>query len=145
LKDIIREILSEADELEVVAAIGKAENHTSGEIRVHLGEKAGEDLYKEATKKFHKLGMDKTELRNGVLIYVAVKSHRFAIIGDRGINEVVPNDFWETTRDVMTASFKLGNFADGLVKGIEKAGHELKVHFPVQDDDENELTDEISY
>jgi len=88
--------------------------------------------------------MDDTKLRNGVLIYVAVGDKTFAICGDKGINNVVSNTFWNTTRDTIEHHFKSGNFKQGLVAGITEAGEQLKTFFPWQDDDTNELTDEIS-
>ena len=145
MKEIIREILSEADEALVVKAIAEAENMTSGEIRIHLCAKTGHDVMKEAERQFHRLGMDSTEQRNGVLIYVAVQSRSFAIIGDRGIHEKVPDGFWESTRDAMSKAFKEGRFAAGLIAGVLEAGKELKEHFPIQKDDQNELSNEISY
>lgn len=137
--------LSPDDEQKVVQAIQSAEKNTSGEIRVHIeGRCPKKDAYKRATAVFHELGMDATELRNGVLIYLAVEDHLFAIIGDKGINDVVPNGFWNKVKDIMQDHFKRREFARGLELGIEQAGHELKVHFPYQQDDENELSDEIS-
>jgi uncharacterized membrane protein len=145
LTDLIREILSEAEETLVVEAISKAEKKTSGEIRIHLCAKTGHDVMKEAERQFRRLGMDRTELRNGVLIYVAIQSHRFAILGDKGINDKVPANFWESTRDAMSSAFREQKFADGLIAGITEAGEQLKAHFPIQEDDQNELSNEISY
>jgi uncharacterized membrane protein len=88
--------------------------------------------------------MENTEERNGVIIYVAVKSHQFAIYGDKGINEKVGHDFWDCTKDVMANHFKNGNFKQGLIDGILRAGEQLKTHFPYQSDDTNELSNEIS-
>jgi len=88
--------------------------------------------------------MDKTKNQNGVLIYVAVHDHKFVICGDKGINDVVPNNFWESTKNIMQAHFKQSNFKQGLIDGILKAGEELKAHFPWQVDDENELSNQIS-
>ena len=88
--------------------------------------------------------MEKTKERNGVIIYVAVKSKHFAIYGDKGIHDIVGNDFWNSTKDVMANHFKNGNFKQGLIDGILKAGEQLKSHFPHQDDDTNELSNEIS-
>ena len=94
---------------------------------------------------FQKLGMTQTELRNGVLIYLAIKDHKFAIIGDSGINQLVAADFWNETKETMLSLFKEGKFADGLSKGILMAGEQLKANFPYQSDDVNELSDEISF
>ena len=89
--------------------------------------------------------MHETELRNGVLFYVAVKNRKFAILGDTGINKMVPEDFWDNIRDKMLEEFREGHFADGLIEGISMAGKQLKEHFPYQSDDVNELSDEISF
>ena len=94
---------------------------------------------------FEKLEMQKTEQRNGVLFYLAVKDQKFAILGDAGINALTPEDFWDTIKEKMMASFKEGAFAIGLKEGILMAGEALKSHFPYQDDDVNELSDEISF
>jgi uncharacterized membrane protein len=89
--------------------------------------------------------MHKTELRNGVLFYLAVDDRKFAILGDAGINQEVPDDFWEEIKEKMAEKFKEGLFAEGLSQGIRMAGEQLKAHFPYQEDDVNELSDEISY
>jgi uncharacterized membrane protein len=140
----VEDFLTQAEEQEIVAAIGMAEKNTSGEIRVHLEKTTSIDAFDRAMEVFHLLKMDATQLHNGVLIYVAVKDKTFVIYGDQGINEKVAEDFWDTTRDVMVFHFKNGNFKDGLIEGILKAGEELKKFFPYQDDDINELSNEIS-
>ena len=140
----VEDFLTQAEEQEIVAAIGLAEKNTSGEIRVHIEKKTSIDAFDRAMEVFHLLKMDETEVRNGVLIYVAVKDKTFVIYGDKGINEKVADDFWNSTRDVMVSHFKNGNFKQGLIDGIIKAGEELKKFFPYQDDDINELSNEIS-
>lgn len=89
--------------------------------------------------------MHETKDRNGVLIYLSVNDRKFAIIGDAGINKVVPEGFWNDIKELMTGHFKKGEFAIGLITGIEKAGEQLRQYFPFQDNDVNELSDEISY
>ena len=140
----IEEFLTPNDEQEIVAAIKTAEKNTSGEIRVHIETTAKIDPYERAKEVFFLLEMDKTKDQNAVLIYVAVHEHKFVICGDKAINEVVPNEFWESTKNIMQAHFKQGNFKKGLIDGILKAGEELKAHFPWQVDDENELSNQIS-
>jgi len=98
-----------------------------------------------AYEVFKKLKMHDTGLRNGVLFYLAVKNRKFAIIGDKGINEIVPEDFWEELKSDMLDAFREGNFTDGLIDGITRTGTHLKQHFPYQTDDVNELPDEISF
>ena len=130
---------------QIVAAIKAAEKNTSGEIRVHIERKCNEDVLDHAAFMFEELEMHQTELRNGVLIYLAVEDRQLAILGDAGINLKVPKGFWDDTRDVMINEFKQGNFAKGLSDGIIKAGEQLKEHFPYQSDDVNELSDDISF
>lgn len=129
----------------VVAAVRLAEKGTSGEIRIHLDGKCNGDPVKRASKVFSRLGMHKTELRNGVLIYLACESKVFAIIGDKGINDAVPENFWNDVIEVMGKEFKCGNFAEGLSKAVLMAGEKLKTYFPYQQDDVNEQPDNISF
>jgi len=130
---------------EIVKAIQQAELNTSGEIRVHIENKSKGDVLDRAADVFAMLKIHKTALRNGVLFYLALNDRQFAILGDAGINAVVPNDFWETTKDKMLEHFKQGNFITGLSTGIMLAGEKLKEHFPYQKDDVNELPDDISF
>ena len=140
----VESFLSAGEEQEIIDAILEAEKNTTGEIRVHLESKSSLDHYKRAEGLFHKLKMDNTRERNGVLIYVAVDDHKFVILGDKGIDEVVPENFWNKTRDIMQDHFRHGRFKQGIVEGVLQAGHELKAHFPWHPGDTNELSDEIS-
>lgn len=126
-------------------AIKEAELNSSGEIRVHVENKCKGDVLDRAADVFAMLKMHKTELRNGVLFYLALNDKKFAVLGDAGINAVVPDDFWEDVKGVMVEQFAKNNLAKGLAKGIELAGQKLKEHFPFQKDDVNELPDEISF
>ncbi len=141
----IRKFFTEKEKLQIKNAINAAEFNTSGEIRVHIEKHCKEDVLDRAAYIFEKLEMHKTELRNGVLFYLALDDHRFAILGDAGINQKVPDNFWEQIKEKMAAYFKEGNFAQGLTTGITMAGEELKQYFPYQKDDVNELPDDISY
>ena len=132
------------EEQGIIEAIIEAENHTSGEIRVHLEKAVDKDPIQRAEEVFFFLGMDRTKNQNGILFYVAVDDHRFAVIGDKGIDKVVPDDFWESIRDEVITEFNLGKYAKGLVQGILHAGEKLKEFFPVDDADQNELPDSIS-
>ncbi len=143
-KDKAEEFFTKEQEAQIVAAIKAAENRTSGEIRVHLESHTDEPNLEHAKKVFEKVGMTETELRNGVLFYLAVADRQFSIIGDKGINDVTPDDFWDNIRDTAQAHFKKGEFTEGLIAGIEMAGKALKEYFPREDDDINELSDEIS-
>ena len=140
----VEDFLTKEEEQEIVAAIGVAEKNTSGEIRVHIEKETSIAAIDRAVEVFHTLNMENTQERNGVIIYVAVKSHQFAIYGDKGINDKVGTDFWDCTKDVMADHFKNGNFKQGLIDGILNAGEQLKKHFPYQDSDTDELTNEIS-
>jgi uncharacterized membrane protein len=140
----VEAFLSTEEEKDIIEAIQNAEKNTSGEIRVHIEQSSKEDAYKRAVEVFHSLKMNDTKLRNGVLIYLAVADKTFAIYGDEGINTVVADNFWDTTRDTIQQHFKSGNFKQGLVEGIKEAGIQLKTYFPWQQDDANELSNEIS-
>ncbi len=130
---------------QIKAAVREAEKDTSGEIRVHIDNHCKEDVLDRAAWWFSRLEMHKTEKRNGVLFYLAVKDRKFAIIGDAGINSVTPDNFWDTIKEKMLDFFGENEFARGLSEGILMAGKELKSQFPYQEDDVNELSDEISF
>ena len=140
----IEDFLSKQDEQEIVQAIIKAEKLTSGEIRIHLEDSAEDKGSERAYEVFHLLKMDETELKNGVLIYVAVQDKAFVICGDKGIDEVVPHDFWEETKSIIEKHFKEGNFKQGIIEGVLLSGEQLKKYFPWVDTDINELDNEIS-
>ncbi len=129
----------------IVNAIAEAEKNTSGEIRVHLENKCTAEVLDRAAQVFAKLNMHKTKERNGVLFYLATEDHKFAILGDAGVNAKTGPDFWDVIKAGMAEEFSKGNFTEGLVNGILKAGEQLKVHFPYQSDDVNELPNEISF
>ena len=140
----VENFLTQEEEQAVVEAIRLAELSTSGEIRVHIEKETSLDAFDRALEVFNTLKMDATELKNGVLVYVAVKNKSFVICGDQGINDLVPSDFWDSTKEVMANHFKNGNFKQGLIDGISKAGEQLKKYFPYQEGDTNELSNEIS-
>jgi len=125
--------------------IEEAERETSGEIRVHIENHCKGDVFERAVELFRKLHMHETLLQNGVLFYLAVKDKKFAIVGDRGINQKVPLHFWDSIKNQMSIKFKEGEFAEGLSDAIAKAGQQLKDHFPYHSEDKNELSDEISF
>ena len=140
----VEDFLTKAEEQEIVTAIGKAEKNTSGEIRVHIEKQTSMAPIERAVEVFHQLQMEQTQDRNGVIIYVAVKSKQFAIYGDKGINEKVPSDFWDKTKDTIISHFKKGNFKQGLIDGILNAGEQLQKYFPYDEGDTDELSNEIS-
>jgi len=138
-------ILNREEDRRVVEAIKQAELNTSGEIKVHIENHCRGNVEKRSLFIFNRLKLNKTQLRNGVLIYLAVKDHKFAILGDEGINKVVEDGFWNDVKDLMQAHFREGHFAEGLEQGIMRCGEKLKTYFPYQSDDINEIPDDISY
>lgn len=138
-------IFNQEEENLIAQTIANAERNTSGEIRIAVEKHCAGDPMARAVSYFNELGMDKTAQRNGVLIYLSYKDHKFAIIGDKGINQKVPDDFWETTQVAMKAHFLSGNIADGIIAGVSLAGEKLAMFFPHQKDDVNELPDDIIY
>ena len=137
--------LSKEEERQVVQAIQSAEHQTGGEIRVHIESVCKGNVLDRAAWLFKSLKMHETVLRNGVLIYLSTSDRKFAIIGDAGINAVVPAGFWDDVKDQMISNFSKGDLVQGFVLGIGKVGEKLKEFFPYQKDDTNELPDEISY
>lgn len=142
---MLKSFFTESDKLLVLNAIKQAETDTSGEIRVHVENHCKGDLMDRAATVFSVLNIHKTALRNGVLFYLAVKDRKFAILGDVGINKVVPADFWEQIKSQVKIQFSKQQFAAGLAEGIVTAGEQLQKHFPYQSDDKNELSDDISF
>lgn len=141
----VQKYFTEENKLQIANAIRAAETNTSGEIRVHIEKHCREEVLDRAAFWFEKLEMHKTELRNGVLFYLAIEDHKFAILGDAGINQKVPADFWNETKEIVISKLKDGAFADGLAAGIIRAGEQLKAHFPFKTGDVNELSNDISF
>lgn len=127
----------------IVAAIGAAEQRTSGELRVLVARQKTEEPVLAARGHFERLGMTKTKERNGVLVFLAPRSRTFAIVGDTGIHEKCGDQFWTEVATAMEQHFKRGEFTEGLVHGIERAGALLAQHFPRKPDDRNELADSV--
>ncbi|UTW67048.1 TPM domain-containing protein [bacterium SCSIO 12643] len=142
---LARNFLSKEDQAKVVDAIQEAEKNTSGEIRLHIEDYCKEDVMDHAAFIFEKLEMHQTQLRNGVLFYVSIEPHGFAILGDVGINQKVEDGFWENIKNHVIENFKKGQYEKGLSEGIVMAGERLKKYFPYEADDVNELSDEISF
>lgn len=139
-----KEFLAQLDQKRIIEAISTAEAMTSGEIRVHVQPKAHGEIRAVAERTFERLGMTKTALRNGVLLFIASEQHAFAILGDRGIDEKVPAGFWDEIAEKLTLRFKAGEFTEGIVDAIHKAGEELQHYFPRAHDDVNELTNDLN-
>ncbi len=137
-----KEFLSRLDHPRIVAAIKNAEAQTSGEIRVYLERgQMNEDPLAVATRKFFEFGMEKTSARNAVLILVAPRAQKFAVVGDEGIHQKCGAEFWNQLVATMRGHFKKEEFTDALVEAIGTVGQSLAEHFPRQPDDRNELPD----
>ncbi|GIV33820.1 MAG: hypothetical protein KatS3mg031_1355 [Chitinophagales bacterium] len=130
---------------QIIQAIQKAESLTSGEIRIHVEDYCRHDPLLRAEEIFLKIGMHKTRARNGVLIYIAARDKKLAIVGDKGINDLVGSDFWNEEKQLLIEHFKNGKYAEGVIKVIGIIGEELKKYFPHQKSDTNELSDDISF
>lgn len=139
-----KSFIEAVDQDRVVKAICTAEEMTSGEIRVHIQPKAHGEIRNVAERTFERLGMTKTDLRNGVLLFIASEEQRFVILGDKGIDEKVPAGFWDDIAAKLTIRFKNGEFTDGIVEAIHSAGEELRHYFPRAHADVNELSNEIN-
>lgn len=149
--DIPRKFFTDDEQRQIREAIAVAEVRTSGEIRLHLERDvprrkaiAG-DPYLRAREVFAQLGMHQTAERNGVLIYLATRARRFAVLGDEELHQRVGEEFWTEIRDLFSGHFQADRFEEGLTAGIALVGERLRQYFPHRDDDLNELTDEISY
>ena len=140
-----KNFFSKTQQQAILNSIKAAELNTSGEVKVHIENHCKGPVLDRAAEIFSLLNMHKTKLRNGVLFYLAVKDHKFAILGDAGINSVVSGNFWDSIKEDMQKQFQQGKFTEGLSEGIQRAGEQLKVHFPYQSDDVNELPDDISF
>ena len=145
MADSIKDFFTKDEREDIRQAILNAELDTSGEIRVHIEDTCSGEVLDRASDIFKKLKMHKTERRNGVLFYLAVKNRKFAVLGDKGINAVVEDDFWDDIKALLLEHFREEKYAEGLIKGIELVGTKLKNHFPFQTDDVNELPDDISF
>ncbi len=141
----VDKFLTKDQKTDVVNAIKEAEKMTSGEIRIHMESNCKDDALERAVKVFEKLKMHQTELRNGIIVYLAVSDKKFAIFGDEGINDVVPENFWKDVKEEMRKEFVKDNFSRGLETGIHMVGEKLKEFFPYQTNDVNELSDDISF
>lgn len=140
-----RDFFTSAEKQRIRQAILDAEKKTTGEIQIHLELHARKPLAERATEVFNILDVSNTRARNGVLFYLAVKDHKFAVLGDSGIDKVVPAGFWDEIRQHVENSFREGRFTEGLCDGIRMAGEQLARYFPITPGDENELPDDISF
>lgn len=141
-----KDFFNNAEKDAIVSTIRKVELHTSGEIRVHIDDRCDEDAYDRAVNVFNYLHMDNTTFRNGVLIYIAVKDRKFAVIGDKAIHNKVENDFWSNITQQLHNEFIEKNYSNGVINAIETIGKTLVKYFPDVDElDRNELQNDISF
>lgn len=141
----VEDVISVEQQARVVDAIRLAELNTSGEVKVHLERFCKGDALDRAKEKFAKLNLHKTELRNAVIVYVAVEDRKAAIFGDEGIHSKVDEDYWKTELDVMLGHFKQGDIAGGLIQVVSDIGEKLNAEFPYNAaTDTNEVSNEIS-
>ncbi len=137
--------ISESDKIAIQEAIRRAEELTSGEIRVHIDQNCKGNPLERAIQVFNKLKMQATKERNGVLIYLSFKDKKLAILGDIGIDEKVGSDFWTSTKDQLILDFKNNQFREGITNAVIEVGKRLKEYFPHQADDSDELSNEITF
>ena len=139
-----KEFLSKLEHDRIVQAIREAESNTSGEIRVYIRRgKLNADPLIIAQKKFQQLHMHRTPERNAVLIFVAPRAHKFAVVGDKAIHEKCGDEFWQRVVNGMRTHFQNENFNDALVEAIKEIGKLLAAHFPKTPGNANEVPDEI--
>lgn len=137
--------LTDKEMASLVEAIKTAEDHSSGEIRVHIDSTAEDDFAKKAFAVFRSLEMHLTKERNAVLFYINFEQHYLTIIGDEGIHKKVKQQFWDDLHDEITSEFSRENYFHGLKDAILKTGLELKKYFPVDGENVNELSNDISF
>jgi uncharacterized membrane protein len=139
-----KELLTKLEHDRIVQAIRDAETKTSGQIRIYIQRgKLKEDPLLSAQKKFHRLGLHQTPERNAVLIFVAPRAHKFAVIGDQAIHQKCGESYWQRVVDLMREHFRNERFSDALVDGIRDIGAALASHFPRRSPT-TELPDEIA-
>ncbi|MDR8393552.1 TPM domain-containing protein [Aliifodinibius sp. S!AR15-10] len=137
--------LTDEQEQHIIEAIAAAENWTSGEIRVHIESTCDAEPLVRAARVFHELGMDETELQNGVLIYIAADDHKVAVYAGKGIHKEVEDGFWDGVLNLLLDHFRKDEFEQGIANAVTRVGSKLKDLYPYQRGDVNELSDEISY
>jgi uncharacterized membrane protein len=144
--DVMRtkEFLSKLEHDWIVRAIQEAEAKTSGQIRVYIQRgKLDVDPVVAAQKRFHKLGLHRTDERNAVLVFVVPRAHRFAVVGDKAIHEKCGEAYWQSVVGKMREHFRSERFTDALVDGINELGTALATHFPRRSTSSHELPDDV--
>lgn len=144
-KGSLDQLITPEDKKRLLDKIGQIENRSSGEVRIHVTTKRVKDPLQAARKTFTALEMTLTRRRNGVLVFLCLPSRRFAIVGDEGIDWVVPPNYWESLRDTMAEKFSAGSYTEGLLEILDRVETVLVEHFPYENGDVDELPDDISY
>lgn len=139
----VKEFVDKLDDAKIIEAISEAEKKSSGEICLFVAQQKVDNVLEAAQQEFIKMGMTKTNLRNGVLIYFAPLSQQFAVIGDQGIHEKCGDSFWASAADMMSKLLKEGKFTDAVVFGIRQVSNMLEQYFPRDPNDKNELPNQI--
>jgi len=139
-----REFLSKLEDDLIIQVFGEVESKTSGEIRILIqrGKLKGDPLV-AAQRRFQRLGMHKTRERNAVLIFVAPRVHKFAVVGDQAIHEKCGDELWQRVVERMRAHFQNEKFSDALIEAVKEIGSVLARHFPKTVRDTNELPDDV--
>lgn len=140
-----RKFFSKAEEERIIGAIKEAERSTSGEIRFYVESRCEGDAYEKAVEIFHHMQLHEKNHRNGVLIYIAIKDKKFAIVGDEGIHTKVTDVFWEGVRSSMIELFKQDKLVEGICEAIKQVGEKLKESFPFDPNDTKGYTDKINH
>ncbi|MBL7686255.1 MAG: TPM domain-containing protein [Deltaproteobacteria bacterium] len=141
----MKNILTNEENQQLVHAIQEAEHKTSGEIRVHIARRSNHAAEEEAKLTFERLGMTQTQERNGILFYLSLEDRNLVILGDRGIHEKVGEAFWKDLHHEVIRHFKEKHFLLGLLIGIQRCGVELQRYFPINKENPDELSNEISF
>lgn len=141
----IKHFIPEEGQKRIVEAIAALEKRSNAEVRVHIDSRSGKSPVEDAKKAFDRLKMFDTAERSGVLIYVALKSHTCAIIGDEGIDGKVDPSFWSECCDAMISEFVKGRYTEGILKALDMAGKKLAEYFPKTEDNTDELPNDISF
>jgi uncharacterized membrane protein len=122
--------IEKLDDAKIVAAIERAESATSGEIRVCVSHRHRDDALAAAQKRFAKLGMAKTPLRNAVLIYFNPHARKFAVWGDTGVHEKCGDEFWQGIAAEIAPKLKSEQYTGAIVEAVGRIGELLAKHFP---------------
>ena len=137
--------LTEEESTRIEQAIAEVELTTSAEVKVVVLRYCWDDIYVKAARIFSKFRLDKTELRNCVLVMLVVTNQEYLIYGDEGIHEKVGDGFWDDVRDEMLTHFVCDHFGDGLVHAVHRVGEKLADYFPYQTDDVDEIPNEVIF